>query len=272
MNVVRKIALGLGILIVVGGLFGLAYPFVGEWINNRQHNKVVTEYQAAAQEIPKSRSEEMVAEAQAYNKKILARGVITTPVGEEMDEYLSMLPVSAATGVMGYLAIPAIDVKLPIYHGTDESVLQVGVGHLEGSSLPVGGKGTHTVLTGHSGLPSATIFTNLDQLRKGDIFTITVFDYSVTYEIDGMEVLKPEEVRFPIEPDIAECTLMTCTPVGANTHRLLVHAHQVQDVVQTEAAADSRDFPYVSVISGIVIILLDITVAVLILLRIRKSR
>lgn len=234
MNVFRKIALFLGVLIVLGGVIGLAYPFVGEWINNRRYEHVVVDYQEAVQEIPKSRSEEMVSQAREYNKKILARGALVAMTADEQEEYESMLLVSETTGIMGYLDIPAIDIRLPIYHGTEEKVLQVGIGHLAGSSLPVGGEGTHTVLTGHSGLPSSELFTNLDELEIGDTFTVTVLDYTVTYEVDGMEVMKPEDVDIRIEEDMAACTLITCTPIGVNTHRLLVHAHQIPNIEQPE--------------------------------------
>ena len=234
MGALRKVALTLGVLILLGGIAGLVYPFVGEWINNRQYENVVSDYQEIAQEMPVSRSEAMISEAIEYNKKILARGVVTALSDAERAEYESMLPVSELTGIMGYLEIPAINIKLPIYHGTDEKVLQVGIGHLEGSSLPIGGKGTHTVLTGHSGLPSTMIFTDLDQLKIGDTFTVTVLDYTVTYEVDGVEVMLPEDVSLQIDPDLAECTLITCTPIGANTHRLLVHAHQISNTKPSE--------------------------------------
>lgn len=225
----RKIGLNIGISVIICGILGLMYPFVGEWVNNRRHNAVVNEYVSEAVELEDNETEILIQEAIDYNKSLYERGgVIKELTDEEQNEYESKLSESE-TGVMGYINIPKINVLLPIYHGTSEAVLQMGIGHLEGSSLPVGGESTHSVLTGHSGLPSSTLFTDLDELEEGDRFTITVLKRSITYEVSSVEVKLPEDVNLTIEENRDECTLITCTPIGANTHRLLIHAKRVID-------------------------------------------
>lgn len=225
----RKIGLNIGISVIICGILGLMYPFVGEWVNNRRHNAVVNEYVSEAVELEDNETEILIQEAIDYNKSLYERGgVIKELTDEEQNEYETKLSESE-TGVMGYINIPKINVLLPIYHGTSEAVLQMGIGHLEGSSLPVGGESTHSVLTGHSGLPSSTLFTDLDELEEGDRFTITVLKRSITYEVSSVEVKLPEDVNLTIEENRDECTLITCTPIGANTHRLLIHANRVID-------------------------------------------
>ena len=148
---------------------------------------------------------------------------------EEKAEYESVLNVDRS-GVMGYIKIPKIDVMLPVYHGTEENVLQSSIGHLEGSSLPVGGESTHCLLSGHRGLPSARLFTDLDQLREGDTFTITVLNDTLTYEVDHIWIVEPEDLsHLQIEEGRDLCTLITCTPYGINTHRLLVRGHRIEN-------------------------------------------
>lgn len=179
----------------------------------------------------------MLEEARQYNEELLRRGTQITMLNEdEMGHYNELLAVSD-TGIMGYVNIPAIDVYLPIYHGTEEKTLQVGTGHLAGSSLPVGGIGTHSVITGHTGLPSATLFTNLDKLQKGDIFTITILKETLTYEVDRMSVINPMELdNLAIDREQDYCTLLTCTPYGANTKRLLVRGHRIPNIKEADGS------------------------------------
>ena len=144
--------------------------------------------------------------------------------------------------MMGYITIPEIRCKLPIYHGVEDSVLQVGIGHIEGSSLPVGGKGTHCVLSGHRGLPSAKLFTDLDKLEKGDIFLLHIYDKVLTYEIDQISIVEPEDYGLlEIEDGKDLCTLLTCTPYGINTHRLLVRGHRVETKASASAIRVTAD-------------------------------
>ena len=145
-------------------------------------------------------------------------------------------------GIMGYIDIDAIGVELPVYHGTDPSVLNIAVGHLQGSSLPVGGESTHCVLSAHRGLPSARLFTDLDRLKEGDTFTLSVLNRLLTYEIDQILIVKPEEVdALAIEPGQDLCTLVTCTPYGINTHRLLVRGHRVETVKERAPVVVTAD-------------------------------
>nr|MCR4752721.1 class C sortase [Eubacterium sp.] len=157
-----------------------------------------------------------------------------------IEEYRSILDVTG-TGIMGYVEIPSIGVHLPIYHGMDESVLQVAIGHLEGSSFPVGGTGTHAVITGHRGLPSAKLFTDIDQLKEGDKFLLQILDRTMTYEVDQIRIVLPEELQdLEIDPEKDYCTLVTCTPYGINTHRLLVRGIRVEnDEEEINVVADA---------------------------------
>ena len=223
----RKIIIIIGCVIVFGGVVGLLYPFVGNWINSRNQTAAVEDYQEVVKSIEDSENERLLEEAREYNRKLFARSASVTALSEdEMEEYNGILDMSLST-IMGYLDIPKLDLSLPIYHGTSEGVLQVGVGHLAGSSFPVGGENTHAVLTGHSGLPSSELFTNLDELKIGDTFSITVLDNVVTYSVFDVSVFLPEDVDLEFEEGSDYCTLITCTPIGANTHRLVVRAKRV---------------------------------------------
>jgi len=167
-------------------------------------------------------TEQAWADARAYNAGLPAREHRYQPTGEETARYQTLLNI-ASNGVMGYVGIPAIHVSLPIYHGVNEAVLQVAIGHIEGSSLPVGGESTHCVISGNRGLPSARLFTDLDKLTVGDEFYLRVLDEKLAYEVDQIRIVEPHELELlEIEPGQDLCTLVTCTPYGANTHRLLV--------------------------------------------------
>ena len=210
----------------------MAYPVVGSYLNSVNHKRVIQNYTSEIKDFSDEQTEQLLKDAEAYNEKVRSRSENITSLDEaELEEYMRTLPVSD-TGMIGYIDIPKIGMTIPIYHGTSEEVLQVGVGHLAGSSLPVGGKGTHTVLTGHSGLPSSKLFTDLDRLENGDRFSIMALNRTLTYEVDSMEVVLPEEAdRLHIEDDKDICTLVTCTPIGINTHRLLVTGHRVENEV-----------------------------------------
>lgn len=232
MKILKKMPLILGILIMIGGILGMAYPVVGSYLNSVNHKRVIQNYTSEIKDFSDEQTDQLLKDAEAYNEKVRSRSENITSLDEaELEEYMRTLPVSD-TGMIGYIDIPKIGMTIPIYHGTSEEVLQVGVGHLAGSSLPVGGKGTHTVLTGHSGLPSSKLFTDLDRLENGDRFSIMVLNRTLTYEVDSMEVVLPEEAdRLHIEDDKDICTLVTCTPIGINTHRLLVTGHRVENEV-----------------------------------------
>ena len=215
------------ILIFLVGLSVMLYPSVSDAVNRKHQSRAVAGYAEEVEQLSDADYQTYFDAADAYNRQLN-----TTPNAfykpDLVSGYAQTLDISG-TGIMGYITIPKISVELPIYHGTDEGVLQVAAGHLEGSSLPVGGAGTHAVISAHRGLPSAKLFTNLDQLEVGDTFTITVLDRVLTYEVDKISIVLPTETD---ELKIAEgkdyVTLMTCTPYGINTHRLLVRGRRVE--------------------------------------------
>lgn len=217
-----------GIIFLIGLLLVL-YPTVSNFLSNREQKKVIREYSNIVNNMDKEEKEAMYNEAVDYNKEIYEKGMIDYSNPDAVQGYNDILDVSG-TGIMGYISIPKINVELPIYHGTSDGVLQVAVGHLEGSSLPVGGENTHCVLSGHRGLPSADLFTHLDRLNVHDIFTISVLDKTLVYEIDQIKVVAPGDTQYlQIEDGKDYCTLLTCTPYGINTHRLLVRGVRVAD-------------------------------------------
>ena len=225
----KKILTVVFVLIFLVGLSLLLYPSVSDYWNSFHQSRALAEYSSQVEELDKEAYDQMWAKAEAYNQTLLSDPDRFTMTEEEQAEYDDLLNVSDI-GIMGSIEIPAIDCSLPIYHGTQESVLQVAVGHLEGSSLPTGGKGTHCVLTGHRGLPRARLFTDLDKLKKGDFFVLKVLDRTMTYEVDQILTVDPYDMSaLEIDPEQDYCTLATCTPYGINTHRLLVRGHRVEN-------------------------------------------
>lgn len=225
----KKILTVVFVLIFLVGLSLLLYPSVSDYWNSFHQSRALAEYSSQVEELDKEAYDQMWAKAEAYNQTLLSDPDRFTMTEEEQAEYDDLLNVSDI-GIMGSIEIPAIDCSLPIYHGTQESVLQVAVGHLEGSSLPTGGKGTHCVLTGHRGLPRARLFTDLDKLKKGDLFVLKVLSRTMTYEVDQILTVDPYDMSaLEIDPEQDYCTLATCTPYGINTHRLLVRGHRVEN-------------------------------------------
>lgn len=225
----KKILTVVFVLIFLVGLSLLLYPSVSDYWNSFHQSRALAEYSSQVEELDKEAYDQMWAKAEAYNQTLLSDPDRFTMTEEEQAEYDDLLNVSDI-GIMGSIEIPAIDCSLPIYHGTQESVLQVAVGHLEGSSLPTGGKGTHCVLTGHRGLPRARLFTDLDKLKKGDLFVLKVLSRTMIYEVDQILTVDPYDMSaLEIDPEQDYCTLATCTPYGINTHRLLVRGHRVEN-------------------------------------------
>ena len=222
------------ILMLIFGVALLLYPTVSDYWNSKTQSKAVARYEETIQEIDEDQFKEMWNAAKAYNKKLQE-----IPVGlglpEEMKEqYYKTLAVSDS-GIIGTVEIPAISVSLPIYHGTSEDVLQVAVGHIDWTSLPTGGIGTHCAISGHRGLPSAKLFTNVDQLKEGDIFMLRVLDEILTYEVDRILIVEPNVLEpLGIEEGKDLCTLVTCTPYGVNTHRLLIRGHRIENVEEAK--------------------------------------
>ena len=225
------------LFILLIGLSLLLYPTVSDYWNALHQTKAITTYAENVAALDNASYDAIWDAARAYNRNLLNRSNSFLLSQEQKAEYESLLDISGQ-GIMGYIEIPEIDVSLPIYHGTEDTVLQVAVGHLEWTSLPVGGESTHCVLSGHRGLPSAKLFTNLDKIVEGDTFSIRVLDEVLTYEVDQILIVEPTEVdALQIEPGKDLCTLVTCTPYGINTHRLLVRGHRVPN---TPEAANVR--------------------------------
>ena len=227
------------ILALVAGLSLLIYPTVSDYWNSLHASQAVASYDQAVKSMDEGKYDELLQRAGQYNRDLFLRGTLFALTDEEREDYNSQLDIDGS-GVMGYIEIPTIKVSLPIYHGTSDDVLQVAVGHLEWSSLPVGGESTHCVLSGHRGLPSAKLFTNLDQLTEGDLFVIRTLDEVLTYEVDRILIVLPSELQaLAAEEGKDLCTLVTCTPYGVNSHRMLVRGHRVDN--QSEAVRLTAD-------------------------------
>lgn len=216
------------------GVFLLLYPSVSDYWNSFTQSGIMNEYVENIKKIDSRQYQEIWESALAYNQSLAETGQHWYMQEEELERYYEELNV-AGTGIMGYIDIPMIKCSLPIYHGTDDGVLQIAIGHIEGTALPVGGESTHCVLSGHRGLPSARLFTDLNLMDTGDLFYIRTLDETLTYEVDQVRIVEPEEVD---ELEIVEgrdlCTLVTCTPYGINSHRLLVRGHRIETTVEGE--------------------------------------
>ncbi len=206
----------------------LLYPSFSDYWNSLHQTRAIASYAEEVANLDENQYEELWEAAKSYNASLLDRENSYVLTEEQKEEYEKLLDVSGL-GVMGYIEIPSIKCSLPIYHGTEDSVLQIAIGHLEWSSLPVGGESSHCVLSGHRGLPSAKLFMNLDQLTEGDIFLLRVLDEVLTYEVDRILIVEPQEIgALQIVEGKDYCTLVTCTPYGVNTHRLLVRGHRIE--------------------------------------------
>lgn len=229
------------VIVFVIGLCLLLYPTFSDYWNSSHQSRAIANYATEVADIDDEEYETIWEKAVAYNEALPQRSYRWKLSEEEELEYEGLLNIGG-NGMMGYIEIPKIKVSLPIYHGTDEAVLQIAIGHIEGSSLPVGGESTHCVLSGHRGLPSAKLFSNLDQLEEGDTFIIRVLDEMLTYEVDQIRIVEPDELSdLEIVQGQDLCTLVTCTPYGVNTHRLLVRGHRVanQDTDSVRVTADA---------------------------------
>lgn len=229
------------VVIVIVGLAVAGYPIFADWWNTRGQAKVVSDYDKAVTKLDKKDYSAIFKKADDYNKRLLKNpSPFSTP--EKTKGYEDTLDITN-TGAMGYITIPQIDIQLPIYHGTSADILNVAVGHMEGSSLPVGGKSTHCVLSAHRGLPSAKLFSDLDKLVVGDRFTITVIDKLLTYEVEEINIVTPDKMEYlEVIPGCDYVTLMTCTPYGINTHRMLVRSRRVDNAkapLKVNISADS---------------------------------
>ena len=251
---------------LIVGVFLLVYPSVADYWNSFHQSRAIMTYAENVARMDRRQYAEMIRAAELYNEKLSRTGIQWYMEEEQIREYESLLDVDGS-GVMGYVDIPKISVKLPIYHGVSDRVLQTSIGHIAETSLPVGGPGTHCSLSGHRGLPSAKLFSDLDKLIEGDTFTLSILNETYTYEVDRIRVVEPEDISgLKIEKGKDLCTLVTCTPYGINTHRLLVRGHRVRnengdaqvvaDAVQIEAAfvAPFIMIPFVAVLLLILLV------------------
>ncbi len=216
------------ILVFLTGLSLLLYPTVSNRWNTLRQSRVITQYAQQVVRLDDRDYGRLWSDAEAYNQTLADNATRYAMTDPERAAYERLLNISG-DGIMGYIEIPSIQCSLPIYHGTGDSVLQTALGHIEGTSLPVGGAGTHCVLSGHRGLPGARLLTDLDKLTEGDRFLLRVLDETLIYEVDQIRIVEPQELdALAIEPDKDYCTLVTCTPYGVNTHRLLVRGRRVE--------------------------------------------
>ncbi|MCR4951944.1 MAG: class C sortase [Solobacterium sp.] len=259
--------------IMILGLLILAYPTFANWWNSIHQSRAIARYVEAVSSMKRDDYDKIFAEADSYNKDLLADESRYALNAAEIERYKKVLDITG-TGIMGYIDIPKINVSYPIYHGTDEAVLQIAIGHLEFTSLPSGGLGTHCALSGHRGLPSARLFTDIDQLVVGDTFMIQVLDRTLTYEVDQIREVLPEELQdLQIEADKDYCTLITCTPYGINTHRLLVRGHRVENAAsQVRVVADAIQIRAEYVAPLVMIPMLTVLLIVLLITTGKKKR
>lgn len=264
-------------LIFLAGLGFLLYPTVSNLWNRAHQSRAIATYTKQVEKLDDSQNKEMLKAARKYNKSLLKKSDHWKLSKKDKKKYESLLDVSG-TGIMGYIEVPKIDCSLPIYHGTDEGALQIAIGHLEGSSLPVGGNSTHCVLSGHRGLPSARLFTDLDQMEEGDIFILNILGRKLAYEVDQIKVVLPEEMSdLEIEEGKDLCTLVTCTPYGINTHRLLVRGHRTKYVEkkveeeQKKVQTKKTDIRLM-IAGGTGVLILLIIIIVIVIKRRRKRR
>ena len=229
------------VLIMIAGMGVFLYPTFSDYWNSFHQSRAIAGYAEAVSDINIEEYERMLYQAKAFNATLPGKSNRWKLNQREKEIYNKILNVSG-TGIIGYIEIPAIKVDLPIYHGTDEAVLEIAIGHIEGSSFPVGGKGTHSVLSGHRGHPSAKLFTNLDKLTEGDVFVIRVLDETFTYMIDQILIVEPEDISaLAFDPKKDYCTLVTCTPYGINSHRMLVRGHRIANLEGPNAIMVTSD-------------------------------
>lgn len=260
------------IFIFIIGLSLLLYPSFADWWNSLHQSRAIASYSEEVANMDDDRYDEIWNAAWEYNRSLTERHNSFLLSDEQRAEYESLLNVGG-TGVMGYIEVPAIDVTLPVYHGTDESVLQVAIGHLDWTSLPVGGEGSHCVVSGHRGLPSARLFTDLDQMELEDTFLIRILDEVLTYEVDQILIVEPQETKDLLIWEGRDlCTMVTCTPYGINSHRLLVRGHRIDNLAQAQVVRVAADAMIVNKLLVAVFLLVPILMMLLLWLMIPKRK
>lgn len=262
------------ILFFLAGLSLLLYPSISNYWNSLHQSKAISHYVEAVASLDEEEYERIWSSAVEYNEKLYKNPTRHKMSDEDRKEYESLLDITG-TGIMGYIEIPSIKCTLPIYHGTSDEVLQIAVGHIEGTSLPVGGKSSHCVLSGHRGLPSAKLFTNLDKLAEDDIFMLRVLNNVLTYEVYDIKIVEPYEVdSLDITYGNDYCTLVTCTPYGVNTHRLLVKGRRIENIEEASVAHITSDAMQIEpiIIAPIVAVPIIIVLIIVVMGKDRRSR
>lgn len=263
----RKLINLIALLILIAGISFVLYPTFSDWWNSMHQSKAIATYIERSRDVSLEKKNESIEAAREYNKTLLAKnGNRFVLSEEERARYESILDITG-TGIMGVVEIPVINIKLPIYHGTDLAVLQIGIGHMPGTSMPVGGPGTHSVIAGHTGMPSVKLFTDIRDLKNGDVFRIKVFDKIFTYKVDAISTVLPTETDgIAIENDKDYVTLQTCTPYGSNTHRLLVRGRRVKDLAgDVGLHSDVKEYHHI-IFSGIILGFIAIIILIIKLL------
>ena len=260
------------ILILLIGLSLMLYPSFADWWNSFHSSRAIASYEEQVANIDDAQYEELWDAARDYNQSLLHRPNDFLLSDEQQEIYKSLLDFGG-NGIMGYIEIPMIDVMLPIYHGTKESVLQIAVGHLDWTSLPVGGAGSHCVVSGHRGLPSARLFTDLDKLKVGDVFMLHVLNEILTYEIDQILIVEPQDTDpLLIEPGKDLCTMITCTPYGINSHRMLVRGHRIESQEEAKVIRITADAVRIEPLMVAPFVAVPILLVLLIILLLPKQK
>lgn len=280
----RIIMIAAAVLLLLSAILIGVYPVLSNYLNDKYQSVVRTDYEEDVRELDDTAIREAKAAAETYNASLAPVRLNRESIAAASVDYNTTLNLSGS-GLMGYVEVPQLGIDLPIYHGTSEEVLQKGVGHLVGTSLPIGGEGCHAVLTGHSGIAGKKLFSDLDQLQLGDVFYLHVLDETLAYQVSEINKVLPHEVEL-LEPVTGEdlCTLITCTPIGVNTHRLYVRGSRIpyeeaeeiiQKVQATEAPKKStwmEQYLFGLLLGGGIVVLSVIAVVVVVLLRRRKRR
>ena len=281
----KWLGLAVRLLIVLIGVGIFIYPSLSEYLSQLHGSRATASYDESVREMEDARIQELLEQAYEYNRQLASTSAGKRPLFDDNgnpitpDSYESLLNIDS-TGMMAYIEIPKLGTTIPIYHGTEEAVLQVGVGHLQNTSLPVGGESTHAALSGHRGLPTASLFTDLDQMEMGDLFFIKILNQTLAYEVDQIVTVLPSEMdALAIEQGKDYVTLITCTPYGINSHRLLVRGHRVPYTPDLEAVAaaeqpgwfESLPMQYRHLMIGIAVVVLIVIVRKIVII-VRKKK
>lgn len=259
-------------IILIIGLSLLLYPSFSDWWNSFHSSHAIASYSEQVANLDEDKYAQLWDSAWNYNQSLLERPNSFVLSEEQRTQYDQLLDVGG-NGIMGYVEIPSLKITLPVYHGTDEGVLQIAIGHLEWTSLPVGGRSSHCVISGHRGLPSARLFTDLDQMAEGDIFLMRVLDEVLTYEVDQIRIVEPHEVKeLLIQEGEDLCTLVTCTPYGINSHRLLVRGHRIENIEDAKTVRVTADAIQIQPVIVAPLLAAPLLLLLLVLLFIPKKR